>query len=711
MTLAYRVNIARLCIGLFFFLIIPPGFCQDESNPIHTFNLDSLYADNEAICRYPVESPSANPSIFFNPDDGNVRFRIPGYDEGVPFQSNTYLVIDVEHENIASLVISLEFVRKGDTINQYGWITPRVSARIGVLPTLPTRVIFPLSYLDAQKVFLPKMPRQLKGTLNGKRMDSWDIDEVYLRFNNAQKRSFQQSAFIMGIYLYDEMPPLLSAQITPIVDSLGQWNARSWRGKSESFDQYKHIMIEAEEAFAEEKWQSGRSEYMGFSSLRFDSTGFFHTYHDGNRWWLVDPSGYAYLSVAPTGVRPFSHCPVEKNEDLFEWLPENKGLFAEAYAKQNGLLSLSYTTINLMRLWGKDYMIKWQEYTANLIRSLGFTGSANWSDVTFYQNAGLPYFYPMRSLPTTKVKLFRDFPDVFAPEFENSVVNYARQLESKNTDPLMIGYFLGNEPHWAFGEFNLAREMLYKNDHSSSRKEFLDWLKLKYKDDPYLLSASWGYEFNDFGDLKNFVLPKDDDITIKAEEDLMEFTSILVDKYAKTICEATKKADPNHLNLGLRFAWISSDACLQTGKYFDVFSLNGYSFPDPPNTQRIVDELQKPVIIGEFHFGAIDRGLPATGLKGVRNQRARGMAYRHYVEQGFARPEIIGLHYFQWNDQPLTGRFDGENYNIGIVDVMSRPYEDLVRQLKRTNKRIFQVASNQVKPYRISPKIIPAIYY
>ena len=42
-------------------------------------------------------------------------------------------------------------------------------------------------------------------------------------------------------------------------------------------------------------------------------------------------------------------------------------------------------------------------------------------------------------------------------------------------------------------------------------------------------------------------------------------------------------------------------------------------------------------------------------------------------------PELVGTHYFQWADQPSTGRFDGENYNIGLVDVTDRPYPDLVR--------------------------------
>ena len=51
-------------------------------------------------------------------------------------------------------------------------------------------------------------------------------------------------------------------------------------------------------------------------------------------------------------------------------------------------------------------------------------------------------------------------------------------------------------------------------------------------------------------------------------------------------------------------------------------------------------------------------------------------------------PELVGTHWFQWADQPSTGRFDGENYNIGLVDVTDRPYADLVGALKQTHRRV-----------------------
>jgi len=39
---------------------------------------------------------------------------------------------------------------------------------------------------------------------------------------------------------------------------------------------------------------------------------------------------------------------------------------------------------------------------------------------------------------------------------------------------------------------------------------------------------------------------------------------------------------------------------------------------------------------------------------------------------------------------------DGENYNIGFVDVNDRPYKELVEAAKATNKRLLDVHSGKV---------------
>ncbi|MDQ6420506.1 hypothetical protein RB620_13775 [Paenibacillus sp. LHD-117] len=64
-------------------------------------------------------------------------------------------------------------------------------------------------------------------------------------------------------------------------------------------------------------------------------------------------------------------------------------------------------------------------------------------------------------------------------------------------------------------------------------------------------------------------------------------------------------------------------------------------------------------------------------------------------------PELVGFHYFQYNDQ--LGRFDGENYQIGIVDVCHRPYDPFVQEIIRTHRTVYPVASGHCSPFPYMP--------
>jgi hypothetical protein len=85
-------------------------------------------------------------------------------------------------------------------------------------------------------------------------------------------------------------------------------------------------------------------------------------------------------------------------------------------------------------------------------------------------------------------------------------------------------------------------------------------------------------------------------------------------------------------------------------------------------------------------------------LRQTRDQKERGVAYSYYVENAAAMPAMIGAHWFQYVDEPSTGRMDGENYNIGFVDVTDRPYLELIEAVKSTNKKLFLIHSGKQPP-------------
>jgi hypothetical protein len=160
----------------------------------------------------------------------------------------------------------------------------------------------------------------------------------------------------------------------------------------------------------------------------------------------------------------------------------------------------------------------------------------------------------------------------------------------------------------------------------------------------------------------------------------------------------------------MRYAWISSDLLYDAGEMFDVFTINCYQMePCLEAVSAIQAKTGKPALIGEFHFGALDRGLPASGLRRVASQKDRGIAYRRYVETAAAHPALLGIHYFTLNDQPLLGRFDGENYQIGFVDVCHTPYPELVEAAITAHSRVYEVRSGATPPFGEAAQELPRI--
>ena len=96
------------------------------------------------------------------------------------------------------------------------------------------------------------------------------------------------------------------------------------------------------------------------------------------------------------------------------------------------------------------------------------------------------------------------------------------------------------------------------------------------------------------------------------------------------------------------------------------------------------------MIVGEFHFGALDRGMFHTGLVPTENQEERAKAYKNYVNGGLRNPQIVGTHWFQYGDQATTGRGDGENYQIGFLDIADTPYPETIQACREVGYSMYE---------------------
>ncbi len=618
------------------------------------------------------------------------------------------LAFDAYYDCDNSASIILKVYAKGEQ-------SERLYCNIGVLPRLNTRITVPLSLLSGQQIFMDRNPGRLKGVAFGKRTNLEEIDRVTIGVKVTGYET-KERLYVNNIAILSENPEFKLPEVK-MVDAMGQNAQRDWVGKTPDIPTLKRQLNDALESAKKVTTPEGFSKYGGTTQKRFDASGFFRVEKSDNIWWLVDPEGYAFYSTGLDVVNPGeSTYLVPGMEGLYEWLPEPVGSFAEArYTDWQGKTYVNFARANLIRAFGGDWYDKWRTMTKGRMTEWGFNTIGNWSDVNEFRGHQIPYVLPLGGFPYAKKNLFRDFPDVFDPEYTVQSQKFAKGLEAYKDDPWLIGYFMRNEPEWGFGKFNLASEMLEANPGTHSRKALADFLAKKY-DTAEVLSKAWNLSgenaLTDFQDLVSKNFSRMENKSKAAEEDLWAFSGELVKRYIEVPVTELRKIDPNHLNLGMRYAWISSDLLYKAGEMFDVFTLNCYAMtPDFDAINTIAQKCNKPTMIGEFHFGALDRGMTATGLKAVRTQKDRGLAYRYYVEQGAANPNFLGAHYFILNDQSLLGRFDGENYQIGLVDVAQTPYYDMVEEVTKANRNVYDVRLGNKKPYDKQPESLPTISF
>ena len=443
----------------------------------------------------------------------------------------------------------------------------------------------------------------------------------------------------------------------PLVDQFGQWNAEQWPGKASSLDELRKAW--AEEAKALKADGFDYCGYGGYSASHARATGFFRVEQIDGKWWFVDPDGHLFLSVGSDVIQASMGTSTRDRASIFAALPPAE--FSRPVMREEGASTVSFYTWNLGRRYGTDWKRQWVDFTLRRMAAWGFNTVANWSDPALWAAKKTPYAIPLQGWG---MEQYMGMPDVYSPDWLKQVDEAARsQCAARKDDPWLLGYFIANEPAWPGREL-LVADLILKGPATATKKELQAFLKM--------------------GD---------------SPERKKQFLLLCFEKELAAINAAVKKYDPNHLNLGIRFGGQPEDAIVRMTRVFDVYSQNIYSeVPDRAKLDKLYELTGRPMLIGEFHMGTPGRGLSA-GLVQARDQTERGVAYRYYVENAVSMPALIGTHWFQWIDEPSTGRMDGENYNIGIIDVTDRPYTEFVQAAQETHKRLFAVHSGSEQPF------------
>jgi hypothetical protein len=389
---------------------------------------------------------------------------------------------------------------------------------------------------------------------------------------------------------------------------------------------------------------------------------------------------------------------VEKREAWFDWLPaKEEEPFHQIYAKGSGAHSyadpiggkgrtFNFHLANIIRKYGKDWLELWSEEALTRMKDWGFNTLGTWSNWDLLHRTDMPFvvwsgFWGIKVIESS-TGYWSKMVDVFDESFPRQVEKAVAGITSSWKDePLCIGYFFDNELAWE----GVQNGVLSSAPDQAARQVFIAWLRQRHGD-LKVLNQAWESHFERWEEVRGTGSP-----TAAFDRDMSDFLYCFAQRYFTVIKEILQQYDPNHLYLGCRFATAPPEVIRACSEQADVLSFNLYYNSLPANYLADISMEDKPVMIGEFHFGSLDRGMFHTGLAGAGDQAERARLYKDYVESVLAHPAFVGCHWFQWVDQPVTGRWkDGENYNIGFLDVTDTPYAELVDTATELHGRAYE---------------------
>ena len=489
----------------------------------------------------------------------------------------------------------------------------------------------------------------------------------------------------------------------PFIDRYGQFKYAEWPGKIHSDRDLQKARLAERKDLDAHPGPEDRSRYGGWTAgPRLEATGHFRVEKIDGKWWMVDPDGWLFWS---NGVVRVSHsCAVTPLEgaDLanrcryFEDLPAAGTEFARFYTTFDALLKPYYTargidstydfsSANLYRKYGADYLSVFGDLCHRRLRSWGLNTIANSSDKEICLMDRTPYTdrFEIVSEPVAGTSGWWPVMDPFDPSFRASLEKQLTDRREELEDPWCLGFFVDNEIAWG-NETHMAEVVLACPPSQMAKQRFVAGLKRKYGT-VSALNRAWGSSFASWKAL----LDNRDAVgtTSGNREDLLAFNRSFIHEYYAVIRSSFDTLAPGVLYMGCRFSGYTPDLVEIGAQYCDVISFNRYAF----TTDAVVlpDGVDKPVMIGEFHFGATDRGMFHGSLIDTETQEKRAEAYVRYVESALRHPNIIGVHWHQFSDQATTGRFDGENFQVGFTDVCDTPYPETVRALRDIGYRMY----------------------
>jgi predicted Rdx family selenoprotein len=375
------------------------------------------------------------------------------------------------------------------------------------------------------------------------------------------------------------------------------------------------------------------------------------------KWWLATPAGRPFFSL---GV-----CCVTPGDPWLDYKPANPGYAA----------------------W-KRYPdpVAWADATVERLKSWGFTTVGGWSDYDTLKRSrkmDMPYTLVLHMGAAAGAPWW----DMWSPKVIAAMDAIARkQILPVRHDPRLLGYYTDNEMGW--WNAALFKMTLEHAPQSEQRRRLIALLRDQYHNDWSRLC--WDFEpvhahsFETLSRAGGMLYLRPGGNGVRA---VKRFISLVAQRYYQLTQRIIRKYDRRGLILGDRYqSFYYPEVAQAAHDYVDAISTNlNANWNDGHYVRFYLDTLhalaRRPVMIGEFYMTAMENGTGnrnrSSGFPVVQTQRERARGFINTLSDLARTPYVVGADWFQFADEPPHGRGDGEDYNMGLVDVEDRPYQEL----------------------------------
>ena len=445
-------------------------------------------------------------------------------------------------------------------------------------------------------------------------------------------------------------------------------------------------------------WFVDGGPYRGGAGLALAATGRFRVEQVDGVWWLVTPDGRPFFSAGINNV---------SSDPDYEPKTGRHPYLESVLARWGTAAAWSDEVLRRMDLAGFNTIGAWSE--------LGrFRGRFPYTQIMGFSGAA-------PAIPRTGNASIPPMGDYFSPSFATGAAAHAAGARACAADPYCIGVFTDNELAWAPSlkqPLPFIDGYLHLPAGAPGKLAVQAFLEERYAGDIAAFNAAWNQSLASFGEIQALDALSagwmgDSD---SAKADRTAFRARVAERYYHVVHDALRAVDPQILILGDRYIAYEAapEVVLAAAPFVDVLSMNPYEwnpgwhaatqilaqtsgFIPAPNLLDDLDEVNrltgKPVLISEYGYRAADTESPDTWppvYPLLPTQAERADAYERYAKSALARPYIVGLHWFEWADQPPTGRFDGEDDNWGFVNLHDDVYPQMFLRMWSVHVQLYE---------------------